>query len=157
MTSTSTLSLLLLVALLAVSSAHGHMVMRDPPPRHSHRNPGPSGQIDYDDTSPLGTFPCKGYRAQKPVRTVKHPITIRMWDTYLSEDGDLNDFHVYVCAAFLVKWSKELRAMSFPDIMLFLQSPPTAEWGDKETELLLSEAFMWKSLFHNSPNHLAGK
>ncbi|KNE71365.1 hypothetical protein AMAG_15599 [Allomyces macrogynus ATCC 38327] len=91
------------------------------------------------------------------MREVKHPITIRMWDTYLSEDGDLNDFHVYVCAAFLVKWSKELRTMSFPDIMLFLQSPPTAEWGDKETELLLSEAFMWKSLFHNSPNHLAGK
>ncbi|KNE72145.1 hypothetical protein AMAG_16637 [Allomyces macrogynus ATCC 38327] len=80
MTSTSTLSLLLLVALLAVSSAHGHMVMRDPPPRHSHRNPGPSGQIDYDDTSPLGTFPCKGYRAQKPVRTVRAgtsiPVTI---------------------------------------------------------------------------------
>jgi hypothetical protein len=39
--------------------------------------------------------------------------------------------------------------------MLFLQSPPTAHWEEKEVELLLSEAFMWKSLFHNSPNHLS--
>ncbi|KAI9173024.1 GTPase-activating protein [Blastocladiella emersonii ATCC 22665] len=91
------------------------------------------------------------------MREVTHAATIRMWDAYLSEDGDLNDFHVYVCAAFLVKWSKELRAKDFPEIMLFLQSPPTKEWTDKDIELLLSEAFMWKSLFHNSPNHLAAK
>ncbi|ORZ32308.1 rab-GTPase-TBC domain-domain-containing protein [Catenaria anguillulae PL171] len=89
------------------------------------------------------------------MREVGHHITIRMWDTYLSEEGDLNDFHVYVCAAFLVRWSKELRAKEFPDIMLFLQSPPTKDWTEKDTELLLSEAFMWKSLFHNSPSHLA--
>jgi hypothetical protein len=48
------------------------------------------------------------------MREVGHNVTIRMWDTYLSEEGDLSDFHVYVCAAFLVKWSKELRAKSFP-------------------------------------------
>ncbi|CAG8827641.1 22841_t:CDS:2, partial [Gigaspora rosea] len=32
--------------------------------------------------------------------------TIRMWDTYLAEDSDgFSEFHLYVCAAFLVKWS----------------------------------------------------
>ncbi|KAJ3100414.1 GTPase-activating protein [Phlyctochytrium bullatum] len=83
--------------------------------------------------------------------------TIRMWDSYMAEGSDgFSDFHLYVCAAFLVKWSEQLRKMEFQDTMMFLQSLPTSSWTDKEIELLLSEAFMWKSLFHNSPSHLAG-
>lgn len=38
----------------------------------------------------------------------------RLWDTYLSESGGggraFADFHVYVCAAFLRIWSKQLQA-----------------------------------------------
>lgn len=34
--------------------------------------------------------------------------------------------------------------------MLFLQSPPTATWTLEDIELLLSEAYLWKSLFHDS-------
>ena len=37
---------------------------------------------------------------------------------------------------------------------MFLQKLPTENWTEKDMELLLSEAFMWKSLFHESPNHL---
>ncbi len=37
---------------------------------------------------------------------------------------------------------------------MHLQSLPTQDWGEKEVELLLSEAFMWKSLFQNSQAHL---
>ncbi|KAI9340401.1 RabGAP/TBC [Zopfochytrium polystomum] len=80
--------------------------------------------------------------------------TIRMWDSYQAEGIDvLNDFHLYVCAAFLVKWSNQLRKMEFQDIIMFLQSVPTADWGDTDIEMLLSEAYLWKELFHNS-NHL---
>ncbi|KAJ3170838.1 GTPase-activating protein [Irineochytrium annulatum] len=83
--------------------------------------------------------------------------TIRMWDSYQAEGTDgFSDFHLYVCAAFLVKWSEQLRKMEFQDVMIFVQSPPTSTWEDKDIELLLSEAFMWKSLFHNSPSHLTG-
>ncbi|KNE71362.1 hypothetical protein AMAG_20341 [Allomyces macrogynus ATCC 38327] len=32
--------------------------------------------MDYDDTSPLSTFPCKGYRAQAPVQTVRASTSI---------------------------------------------------------------------------------
>lgn len=79
---------------------------------------------------------------------------IRMWDTYMAEGTEgFSDFHLYVCAAFLVKWSEVMRRMEFQDIMMFLQSLPTGNWGDKEVELLLSEAFMWKSLFAGSPAH----
>ncbi|KAI9317749.1 rab-GTPase-TBC domain-containing protein [Dichotomocladium elegans] len=82
--------------------------------------------------------------------------TVRMWDTYLSEGSSegFSEFHVYVCAAFLVKWSEQLRSQDFQGIMLFLQQLPTENWQTKDVELLLSEAYMWKTLFHNAPNHL---
>lgn len=44
------------------------------------------------------------------MREVPMQCTVRMWDTYLAEgssDG-FSEFHVYVCAAFLAKWSKQL-------------------------------------------------
>ncbi|KAG0056930.1 GTPase-activating protein [Gryganskiella cystojenkinii] len=87
--------------------------------------------------------------------TLQH--TIRMWDTYLTEHPHgFSEFHLYVCAAFLTKWSAELQRMEFQEIMLFLQDVPTDDWQEKDIELLLSEAFMWKSLFHASPMHLGG-
>ncbi|KAH6563777.1 hypothetical protein BASA50_008884 [Batrachochytrium salamandrivorans] len=90
------------------------------------------------------------------MREISLRNTIRMWDTYLAEGPDgFSEFHLYVCAAFLVKWSPQLRKFEFQDIMMHLQSPPTAAWTEKDIELLLSEAFMWKSLFHNAPNHLS--
>ncbi|KAF9918215.1 GTPase-activating protein [Linnemannia zychae] len=87
--------------------------------------------------------------------TLQH--TIRMWDTYLTEHPHgFSEFHLYVCAAFLTKWSTDLMRMEFQEIMLFLQDVPTDDWQEKDIELLLSEAFMWKSLFHASPMHLGG-
>ncbi|KAI9206040.1 rab-GTPase-TBC domain-containing protein [Polychytrium aggregatum] len=91
------------------------------------------------------------------MREISLKNTIRMWDSYQAEGADgFSEFHIYVCAAFLIKWKDQLKKMDFPDIMMFLQNPPTSEWDDKDIELLLSEAFMWKALFHNSPNHLSG-
>ena len=91
------------------------------------------------------------------MREVSLKCVIRMWDTYMSEPDGFSEFHLYVCAAFLAKWSEKLRKMEFADIMMFIQSLPTEtkNWDDKDVELLLSEAYMWKSLFHNSPSHLA--
>lgn len=89
------------------------------------------------------------------MREVSVKNTIRMWDTYLSEGPDgFSEFHLYVCGAFLVKWSERLRQMDFQGVMMFLQSLPTQGWTERDVELLLSEAFMWKSLFHNAQKHL---
>jgi hypothetical protein len=89
------------------------------------------------------------------MREISLKNTIRMWDSYQSEGPDgFSEFHIYVCAAFLIKWSAQLKKMDFQDIMMHLQNVPTSDWGEKEIELLLSEAFMWKSLFHNSKAHL---
>jgi hypothetical protein len=59
-----------------------------------------------------------------------------------------------VCAAFLVKWSAQIQTMDFQEIMMFLQSLPTQSWTEKDVELLLSEAYMWQSLFKNATAHL---
>lgn len=47
---------------------------------------------------------------------------IRLWDTYISEgDGGFEDFHVYVCAAFLCQFSSQLQAMEFDELFGFMQ------------------------------------
>ena len=61
-----------------------------------------------------------------------------------------------MCAAFLVKWSDKLVKMDFQEIMMFLQSLPTRGWTEKDIELLLSEAYIWQSLFKGSSAHLRG-
>lgn len=74
----------------------------------------------------------------------------RLWDTYLSEENSFRDFHVYVCAAFLRRWSLPLLKLEFQEIIMFLQSPPTATWSLDDIEVLLSEAYLWQSLFKDS-------
>ncbi|CAO2652250.1 Nn.00g005330.m01.CDS01 [Neocucurbitaria sp. VM-36] len=88
------------------------------------------------------------------MREISVKNTIRMWDTYLAEEDGFSSFHLYVCAAFLVKWSDQLRKMDFQEVMMFLQSLPTRQWTEKDIELLLSEAFIWQSLFKGSGAHL---
>jgi len=43
--------------------------------------------------------------------------------------------------------------MDFQGIMMFLQALPTQDWTEKDIELLLSEAFMWQSLFAEATAH----
>lgn len=89
------------------------------------------------------------------MRELSTPLIIRMWDTYLSENPlGFNIFHVYVCAAFLIKFSLELKTKDFQEIILFLQNPPTQNWTEKDIELMLSEAFIWQSLYKNASAHL---
>jgi hypothetical protein len=37
---------------------------------------------------------------------------------------------------------------------MFLQALPTRTWTEKDIELLLSEAYIWQSLFSRSSAHL---
>ncbi|KAI0696694.1 rab-GTPase-TBC domain-containing protein [Cytidiella melzeri] len=88
------------------------------------------------------------------MREISVKNTVRMWDTYLAEGPDaFSQFHLYVCSAFLVQWSKKLKQMDFQGIIMFLQSLPTQDWTDHEIELLLSEAFVHYSTWHNAQSH----
>ncbi|XP_065743208.1 TBC1 domain family member 22A isoform X2 [Phocoena phocoena] len=88
------------------------------------------------------------------MREVPLHCTIRLWDTYQSEPEGFAHFHLYVCAAFLVRWRKEiLGERDFQELLLFLQNLPTAHWGDEDVSLLLAEAYRLKFVFADAPNH----
>lgn len=70
-----------------------------------------------------------------------------------SRQTTLSEFHVFVCAAFLVKWSDELMKMDFQGIITFLQNPPTKDWKESDIEMLLSEAYIWQSLYKDATSH----
>jgi hypothetical protein len=79
----------------------------------------------------------------------------RLWDTYIAERSGFEDFHVYVCAAFLCQFSAELQTMPFDALFGFFQQMPTASWSDGEVEMLLSQAYVLSTLFGGSDAHLA--
>jgi len=81
---------------------------------------------------------------------------IRLWDTYISEESGngFEDFHVYVCAAFLSQFSSQLQDMDFDELFQFMQQVPTEDWGETEIEMLLSHAYVLSTLFGGSDAHL---
>jgi len=89
------------------------------------------------------------------MRELPIKATIRLWDTYLAQADGFSHFHLYVCAAFLVRWKSDLMKKSdFHTLLMFLQNLPTAKWGDNEIDLLVAEAYRLSYLFKDAPNHL---
>ncbi|XP_071443605.1 TBC1 domain family member 22B [Hetaerina americana] len=81
--------------------------------------------------------------------------TIRLWDTYLAESDGFASFQLYVCAAFLLHWRKELLLeKDFQGLMLMLQNLPTSNWTDSDIGMLVAEAYRLKFTFSGAPNHL---
>ncbi|XP_017293854.1 TBC1 domain family member 22B isoform X2 [Kryptolebias marmoratus] len=80
--------------------------------------------------------------------------TIRLWDTYQAETDGFSRFHLYVCAAFLIEWRKEILSMvDFQSLLILLQNLPTIHWGNEEVGLLLAEAYRLKYMFADAPSH----
>lgn len=91
------------------------------------------------------------------VRELPIELILRLWDTYLCQGDSIaagfKDFHVYVCAAYLKKFSKTLLEMDFQEMIIFLQNPPTSEFTESDVEEILSQAYLWFSLFNNAQSH----
>jgi TBC1 domain family member 2 len=93
------------------------------------------------------------------LRELPLPLVVRLWDTYLAEtrsavkDG-FATFHVFVCAALLLKFRARLKEMKFQDLLSFLHNLPTADWTVKDVEELLSQAYVYQTSFAGSPSHL---
>ena len=52
------------------------------------------------------------------LREVPFRLVARLWDTYTAEGADkFSEFLVYVCAALLLTWADELKAMEFQDMV----------------------------------------
>ncbi|KAL4291079.1 hypothetical protein GQ457_14G027050 [Hibiscus cannabinus] len=90
------------------------------------------------------------------IREIPFHLVTRLWDTYLAEGDALPDFLVYIFASFLLKWSDILQKLDFQELVMFLQHLPTHNWTYQELEAVLSRAYMWHSMFNDSPSHLAG-
>mmetsp|Transcript_4272 Transcript_4272/g.8382 ORF Transcript_4272/g.8382 Transcript_4272/m.8382 type:complete len:513 (-) Transcript_4272:1925-3463(-) len=84
------------------------------------------------------------------MRELPFPLMIRVWDAYVSEPDGFAVFHVYVCAALLHSFSAQLRKLDFQDLIMFLQNLPTQQWTLQEIDLILSQAFLWNSIFGSS-------
>lgn len=79
-------------------------------------------------------------------------VTSSSWNNG-SETPFSASFHLFVCAAFLKSWSKELlREQDFQGIMLLIQNLPTYHWSDQEVVMMLADAYHLKEIF--SPSHL---
>ncbi|CAL1365914.1 unnamed protein product [Linum trigynum] len=89
------------------------------------------------------------------IREIPFNLVTRLWDTYLAEGDALPDFLIYIFASFLLTWSDKLQKLDFQELVMFLQHLPTNNWTDQELEMVLSRAYMWHSMFNNSPSHLA--
>ncbi|XP_047405359.1 TBC1 domain family member 22A isoform X2 [Sciurus carolinensis] len=88
------------------------------------------------------------------MREVPLRCTVRLWDTYQSEPEGFSHFHLYVCAAFLVRWRKEiLEERDFQELLLFLQNLPMPAGVTRTSSLLLAEAYRLKFVFADAPNH----
>jgi hypothetical protein len=90
------------------------------------------------------------------MREVSVELIIRLWDTYLSEEGGFSTFHVYACASLLTHFSSSLcSTFDFGDLFTLLQQGlPTKEWDDDDVSVMCSQAFVLKSLFEGSEAHL---
>ncbi|XP_068666786.1 uncharacterized protein [Aristolochia californica] len=52
------------------------------------------------------------------------------------------------------EWSDKLQKLDFQEMVMFLQHLPTQNWADQELEMVLSRAYIWHTMFENSPSHL---
>jgi hypothetical protein len=89
------------------------------------------------------------------MRELNLVLIVRLWTTLLSEETNLNNggfkqLLVYVCAALLMKFSEKLKTMEFQDLVVFLQKLPTENWTERDIEMLLAQAYLYKSWFHKS-------
>ncbi|XP_063713230.1 TBC1 domain family member 22B-like [Symsagittifera roscoffensis] len=89
------------------------------------------------------------------MREIPLQCSIRLWDTYQSEPEGFSNFHLYVCAAFLKYWSRELKEeKDFQGVLLKLQNLPTYHWRDNEINQILAQAYELKCMFADAPSHL---
>lgn len=87
------------------------------------------------------------------VREFPLRVGLRLFDTYIADEQGFNVFHFYVCAALLLKWTVKLKKMNFTEIMLFLQNLPTKDWNEQDVEMILGEAYVFKTLYGATPGN----
>lgn len=67
-----------------------------------------------------------------------------LWDFYCSHEKGVkfafSVMHVYVCAAFLIRFRDDIMSLEFPEMLKFLHRPPTKHWTPKDMYALIDNA-----------------
>ena len=79
-------------------------------------------------------------------------LSINLIDYYLLEDVLPNELCTFLIVALLLKFSFKIKTFSKEQIIIFLQSLPTQNWGEQDIKLLVSEGFTLRSLFKIEEN-----
>jgi hypothetical protein len=74
-------------------------------------------------------------------------IGLRLFDTYIADDGKYFNFVMFILAAIILKFSKKFKKMRFEDMMLFQQNMPTKEWSEEDLATVIAEAFVYQNYF----------
>lgn len=77
-------------------------------------------------------------------------LIMRLWDTYFAEEDAFNTFHLFVCACLLLNFSEKIKKLDFQNLIMFLQSLPTGNWGVQDIEVLLAKAYQINILYGNA-------
>ena len=86
------------------------------------------------------------------IRELPLGCVIRLWDTYLSDIDGFAHFHVYVCAAFLLKWKEPLlQQTDFAPLLTLLLNLPTQSWSDVDISDLTCEAYQLQEITSKWP------
>eukprot|EP00357_Protocruzia_adherens_P018262 CAMPEP_0114990718 /NCGR_PEP_ID=MMETSP0216-20121206/10962_1 /TAXON_ID=223996 /ORGANISM="Protocruzia adherens, Strain Boccale" /LENGTH=408 /DNA_ID=CAMNT_0002353945 /DNA_START=27 /DNA_END=1253 /DNA_ORIENTATION=+ len=89
------------------------------------------------------------------MREISLRLTLRLWDTYISETEGFAVFHRYVCVALITRFKKELmECCDQADLIMFLQKIPTQNWTEQDLNMVLAQAYTYKTLYDTSPSHL---
>lgn len=89
------------------------------------------------------------------IREFSMKVAVRLFDTYMSDEKGFSVLHLYVCASILLKWSIKIQKMNLDNIMLFLQDLPTKQWSEQDLDVIIAEAYVFKSLYEDSTGHFA--
>jgi hypothetical protein len=84
-------------------------------------------------------------------RELNMKVLFRCYDTLLAEENGFSEFLVYVCLALMKRLSPELLKSNFQEIMTLIStSSITQSFTVNEVEAVLAEAYVLKSIFHES-------
>ena len=65
-------------------------------------------------------------------------IGLRLFDTYVTDEGNYFSFCLYILAAIVLKYSKKFKKMKFEAMMKFQQNMPTRQWTEEDLSTVIS-------------------
>jgi TBC1 domain family member 2 len=89
------------------------------------------------------------------VREFPLDCVLLIWDACISDDDGFSGFLPYIVTGLIKHHRNKILESDFQNLMFLFQKLPTAGWKPADVATLLAESFVLKSLYHNSPSHLA--